>query len=197
MTSVSVLDERLLVRFQMRGGRGKSSEPVDCFVVVHFAGHVSYSVSGFLEKCKDRLPPDAEAMVKTSSNPLVKELFAETASAELTPRRGGRVPTLGGQFKESLGQLYETLMATEPHFIKCVKPNNVKKCVFDSDFTLYQLTYLGLLEVIRIRKSGYPVRMVDKEFYGRYKLLMPDKDPKTITQIHTQSPAQLDFQRCC
>ena len=32
---------------------------------------------------------------------------------------------------------------------------------------------------------------------GRYKLLMPDKDPKTITQIHTQSPAQLDFQRCC
>jgi myosin heavy subunit len=168
-------------RPKMKGGRGKSSEPRDCFVVKHFAGLVSYSVSGFLEKCKDRLPPDAEAMVKASSNPLVEELFREDVSAVVTPRRGGRVPTLGGQFKESLGQLYETLMATEPHFIKCVKPNNVKKCVFDSDFTLYQLTYLGLLEVIRIRKSGYPVRMLDKEFKGRYKLLMPGTDARAIT----------------
>lgn len=82
----------------------------------------------------------------------------------------------GGQFKESLGQLYNTLMATQPHFIKCVKPNSVKQCHFDSNFTLYQLTYLGLLEVIRIRKSGYPVRMLDKEFKGKYKLLMPEVD---------------------
>lgn len=168
-------------RPKMTGGRSKSKEPVNCFVVIHFAGAVSYSVSGFLEKCKDRLPPDAEAMVQASSNTLVERLFREDSSAVETPRRGGRVPTLGGQFKESLGHLYDTLMATEPHFIKCVKPNNVKRCEFDSSFTLYQLTYLGLLEVIRIRKSGYPVRMLDKEFKGRYKLLMPGTDVGTLT----------------
>lgn len=55
------------------------------------------------------------------------------------------------------------LNSTQPHFIKCVKPNNVKRNVFDSNFTLYQLSYLGLLEVIRIRKSGYPVRMLGKD----------------------------------
>ena len=58
--------------------------------------------------------------------------------------------------------------------IKCVKPNSIKKNVFDSNFTLYQLTYLGLLEVIRIRKSGYPVRTPDAEFVARYRLLEVD-----------------------
>ena len=168
-------------RPKMHGGRGKKhdDEPRDCFVVVHFAGDVSYSVAGFLEKCKDRLPPDAEALVKASTNPLVQQLFSE--SAAMTPRRGGRVATLGGQFKESLGALYDTLMSTQPHFIKCVKPNSVKQCKFDSKFTLYQLTYLGLLEVIRIRKSGYPVRMPHAEFAGRYRLLMEGVDPSRVT----------------
>lgn len=78
------------------GGRGKDKErlPTNCFVVVHFAGEVSYSVTSFLEKCKDRLPPDAEAMVKASEKPLVQKLFAEEPTEQLTPRRGGRVPTL-------------------------------------------------------------------------------------------------------
>lgn len=39
-----------------------------------------------------------------------------------------------------------------------------------------QLTYLGLLEVIRIRKSGYPVRVPDSEFVARYRLLENNPD---------------------
>ena len=49
---------------------------------------------------------------------------------------GGRPATLGGKFKQSMQDLYDMLTATSPHFIKCVKPNNVKKKLFDSNFTL-------------------------------------------------------------
>ena len=102
---------------KLTGGKGRKG-PVDCFVVRHFAGPVDYSVCGFLEKCKDRLPPDAEALVKASKNTFVAALFEEDPAAASTPRRGGRVPTLGGQFKDSLHELYETLMATDPHFVR-------------------------------------------------------------------------------
>ena len=48
----------------------------------------------------------------------MSELFADASASASTPRRGGRVPTLGGQFKDSLHELYETLMATDPHFVR-------------------------------------------------------------------------------
>eukprot|EP01051_Picozoa_sp_SAG22_P006552 SAG22_NODE_433_length_10557_cov_6.586728_3_plen_159_part_00 len=54
--------------------------------------------------------------------------------------------------------------------------SGLQRCVFDSNFTLYQLSYLGLLEVIRIRKSGYPVRMLDDEFVKKYRVLEQDPD---------------------
>ena len=65
---------------------------------------------------------------------------------------------------------------------RCVKPNNVKQPgVFDSVFSLRQLQYRGLLEVIRIRRAGYPVRMTPTQFYGRYAVIDGKaKDPKGL-----------------
>jgi hypothetical protein len=161
----------------LRGGRAGSKapslSPQEAFIVKHYAGPVPYKVDGFLEKCKDRLPPDSEELLKSSKHVLVAGFFKDALGMD-TPRGGGRPATLGGKFKDSMQDLYDMLCATSPHFIKCVKPNSVKKNIFDSNFTLYQLTYLGLLEVIRIRKSGYPVRMPDAEFLARYRLLEAD-----------------------
>jgi myosin-7 len=161
----------------VKGGRGAQAGPGpnEAFIIKHYAGPVPYKVDGFLEKCKDRLPPDCEELLKMSKNTLVSAFFQdETGMA--TPKGGGRPQTLGGKFVGQMQDLYDMLNATEPHFIKCVKPNNVKRSVFDSNFTLYQLTYLGLLEVIRIRKSGYPVRFTDADFVKKYRVLETDPD---------------------
>ena len=89
-------------------------------------------------------------------------------------KSAGQTISQGGQFKRSLGELYCTLSATTPHFVKCIKPNNTKRSEFESKFSLFQLQYLGLLEVIRIRKSGYPVRMPVQRFMGRFLLRPTD-----------------------
>lgn len=43
--------------------------------------------------------------------------------------------------------------------------------MFDSKYCLQQVEYLGLLEVVRIRRQGYPVRRTPENFVRRYAIL--------------------------
>ncbi|KAJ1427614.1 P-loop containing nucleoside triphosphate hydrolase [Sesbania bispinosa] len=55
------------------------------------------------------------------------------------------------QFKQQLQSLLETLNATEPHYIRCVKPNNLlKPGIFENNNILQQLRCGGVMEAIRI-----------------------------------------------
>lgn len=63
----------------------------------------------------------------------------------------------------------DILEASEPHFIKCIKPNSLKAHdKFESPLVLEQLRYSGVLEAIKIRKSGFPIRKTHSEFWGDY-----------------------------
>lgn len=47
------------------------------------------------------------------------------------------------------------LKASEPHFIRCVKPNHEKTAdLFHDDLVTKQLRYTGMLETTRIRREG-------------------------------------------
>src|SRR3546814_20859853 len=80
--------------------------------------------------------------------------------------------TVSAQFRQQLSDLITTLRSTEPHYIKCMKPNNVKNAgSFSSLLILQQLRYSGVLEVVRIRREAYPTRMLFREFYRNFKIL--------------------------
>ena len=137
------------------------------FVVNHYAGGVGYDVSCFLEKNRDQLQPDIQSFMAESGDKFIQGLFPAAVQ-----KKRGRQPTLGGQFRKSLQELYEKLVSTAPHFIKCLKTNEVKKPgIFDGQFCIRQITYLGLIEVVNIRRQGYPIRRTPEVFFARYSVL--------------------------
>eukprot|EP01088_Endostelium_zonatum_P014079 TRINITY_DN294_c0_g2_i1.p1 TRINITY_DN294_c0_g2~~TRINITY_DN294_c0_g2_i1.p1 ORF type:complete len:1666 (-),score=459.95 TRINITY_DN294_c0_g2_i1:2-4921(-) len=138
------------------------------FVVKHYAGEVSYDVKGFLEKNKDIVQPDLLAFLKTSSMPLLVQLF-ENVQTDMA-----KSITVGTNFKNQLLSLMKILSTTYPHYVRCIKPNAQKVPEnFDNEMILAQLRYAGMLETIKIRQKGYPIRYPMKEFYGRYKCIAP------------------------
>ena len=67
-----------------------------------------------------------------------------------------------------------TLNATHPHYVRCIKPNSLKiPSTFDADMVLAQLRYAGMLETIRIRRLGYPIRYPFNDFFRRYNVINP------------------------
>ncbi|XP_054113306.1 unconventional myosin-VIIb isoform X2 [Callithrix jacchus] len=160
------------------------------FGIAHFAGEVYYQAEGFLEKNRDVLSTDILTLVYSSKNKFLREIFnlelAETKlghtirqakagnhlfkSADSTKRPS----TLAGQFKQSLDQLMKILTNCQPYFIRCIKPNEYKKpLLFDRELCLRQLRYSGMMETVRIRKSGFPIRYTFQEFSQRFGVLLP------------------------
>uniref|UniRef100_A0A3B3TY13 Myosin VA n=1 Tax=Poecilia latipinna TaxID=48699 RepID=A0A3B3TY13_9TELE len=85
--------------------------------------------------------------------------------------------TVGCQFRNSLQMLMETLNATTPHYVRCIKPNDFKLAFsFDPKRAVQQLRACGVLETIRISAAGFPSRWTYQEFFSRYRVLMKQKD---------------------
>ncbi|XP_076076282.1 unconventional myosin-Vb-like [Mytilus galloprovincialis] len=73
--------------------------------------------------------------------------------------------------------LMTTLNATTPHYIRCIKPNDLKEAFqFDPKRGVEQLRACGVLETIRISAAGYPSRWTYSEFFQRYRVLARSKD---------------------
>uniref|UniRef100_A0AAY5EX16 Myosin IXb n=1 Tax=Electrophorus electricus TaxID=8005 RepID=A0AAY5EX16_ELEEL len=84
-------------------------------------------------------------------------------------------PSISAQFQTSLVRLLDTLRKAEPFFIRCIRSNaeKVKEMQFDEDLVLRQLRYTGMLETVRIKRSGYGVKYTFKEFTEEYRVLLP------------------------
>ncbi|XP_022348172.1 unconventional myosin-VIIa [Enhydra lutris kenyoni] len=146
------------------------------FGINHFAGIVYYESQGFLEKNRDTLHGDIIQLVHSSRNKFIKQIFqADVAMGAETRKRS---PTLSSQFKRSLELLMRTLGACQPFFVRCIKPNEFKKpMLFDRLLCVRQLRYSGMMETIRIRRAGYPIRYSFVEFVERYRVLLPGVKP--------------------
>jgi len=165
--------------------RFKASKPQAAngeFVVVHYAGEVCYSTDGFLEKNQDALRQEALDLMQQSGNLFVKALFIEAAakakatswkSTKGNERRSAlSLTSVSAQFKTQLGSLVETIGTTAPHYIRCLKPNDVAKAKqIRLGRVVQQLQCGGVLEAVRVARAGFPVRMPHQIFIKRYGLL--------------------------
>lgn len=152
------------------------------FCVRHFAGLVAYSAeTSFMEKNKDEIPVTAHNLFENAPSQLIKDTYAiqqrenlGRAAAETKTGKQPKSKTVGQQFKEQLNSLIENVQKTDPHYIRCIKPNDAAKpLLMTRKRTTEQLRYGGVLEAVRVARAGYPVRMRHAEFYQRYRMLLP------------------------
>ena len=160
------------------GGAGTTFTPDEAFVIKHFAGDVTYSVEGFLDKNMDPLNEDVEKMLFNSHNFLLHDLFPyEEADPNARGRgRAKKKQSVGGRFLKQLGELADTLGNTSSHFIRCIKPNNQQVPLqWDGNKIVDQLRCSGMMEALKLMHEGYPTRCPFDDLYGRYKDLMPEE----------------------
>ncbi|NXK74791.1 MYO1A protein, partial [Amazona guildingii] len=146
-----------------------TSLPPQCFRIHHYAGKVTYNVTGFIEKNNDLLFRDLSQAMWAARHPLLRSLFPEgdpqKASLKLPP-------TAGSQFKASVAMLMKNLYSKNPNYIRCIKPNETKAAMlFTPELVLAQVRYLGLMENVRVRRAGYAFRQLYGSFLERYKML--------------------------
>ncbi|MBN3287811.1 MYO10 protein, partial [Polyodon spathula] len=175
------------------------------FGVKHYAGEVLYDVRGILEKNRDTFREDVLNLLQESRLDFVYDLFEHVScwNNQDTLKCGfkHRKPTVSSQFKNSLHSLMATLSTSNPFFVRCIKPNTQKMPdQFDQSVVLNQLRYSGMLETVRIRRAGFPVRRNFLDFYTRYKVLMKnmtvpeDVKEKCRSLLHTYDSTSAEWQ---
>ncbi|XP_028991848.1 unconventional myosin-XVI isoform X3 [Betta splendens] len=200
------------------------------FTVSHYAGQVSYDLTGALTRNRDVFPQNLLFTMKSTESVLLQQLFQSklTQTGSLVPAAQGRaglrgpkaalllhrmpsavvsdspVPqkarryhdlpkilkkkgsssilqwlercgpvTVGVQLRNSMSEVISKLQACTPHFVECVRPNaGAQPDAFDSFHVSTQLQYIGVLEMVRVVRYGYPVRLSFPGFLSRYKDLV-------------------------
>uniref|UniRef100_A0A3Q1GZK9 Myosin-4-like n=1 Tax=Acanthochromis polyacanthus TaxID=80966 RepID=A0A3Q1GZK9_9TELE len=128
------------------------------FSLVHYAGTVDYSITGWLDKNKDPLNDTVVQLYQKASLKLLAFLYSNYSSSE--------------GITENLGKLMTNLRSTHPHFVRCLIPNETKTPgIMEHHLVIHQLRCNGVLEGIRICRKGFPSRILYGDFKQRYKVL--------------------------
>lgn len=149
---------------------------MDLFVFVQ----VRYTADEFVEKNMETLSNELRDLGESSTVEIAKAVYScvsnvqDSTSAAVAARRSAiRGVSVGCQFKSSLQSLVNDLEETQPHYIRCIKPNLMKTAnYFSAGEVLKQLRYSGMMEAIRIRREGYALREDHLSFYNRFSVLL-------------------------
>uniref|UniRef100_A0A8C3LBZ6 Myosin IXB n=1 Tax=Chrysolophus pictus TaxID=9089 RepID=A0A8C3LBZ6_CHRPC len=125
-------------------------------------------------------------------------LHDRTTKSLLHLHKKKKPPSISAQFQTSLNKLLETLGKAEPFFIRCIRSNAEKKeMLFDENLVLQQLRYTGMLETVRIRRSGYSAKYTFQEFIDQFQVLLPKNAKASKEDIFAYlSKLKLDKNNC-
>lgn len=190
--------EKLHSLWDKKSTKYKPSRLRHGFVLTHYAAAVEYSTEGWLEKNKDPLNDNITRLLAASTDKHIANLFADCADnddeggAVRSRVKKGLFRTVAQRHKEQLSSLMAQLHSTHPHFVRCILPNHKKRPKqFNSLLVLDQLRCNGVLEGIRIARTGFPNRLLFAEFRARYEVLCKDM-PKGYLEGQTAATIMLE-----
>ncbi|KAI6782526.1 Myosin type-2 heavy chain-like protein [Emericellopsis cladophorae] len=170
--------EKLNSLWEKKSSKYRPSRLGQGFILTHYAADVEYSTDSWLEKNKDPLNDNITRLLAASSDKHVAALFADCAEADddtsgtRSRVKKGLFRTVAQRHKEQLHSLMTQLHSTHPHFVRCILPNHKKRPKqFNNVLVLDQLRCNGVLEGIRIARTGFPNRLPFAEFRSRYEVL--------------------------
>ncbi|XP_043863729.1 myosin-I heavy chain isoform X3 [Drosophila mojavensis] len=155
------------------------------FGIRHYAGKVIYSVEGFVDKNRDMQQDVLFDYMSRSEHTFLCDLAKsqDQSCSNLIPnvstnQRGTSKSksTVSDQFRQQLQSLIDVLQNTKLWYIRCIKPNSLKQAnIYNESLVLDQLRYLGILDIIRIRREGFPIHLTFSEFISKYKCVIRNK----------------------
>lgn len=169
--------EKLNGLWEKKSKNYKSSLLKQGFIVRHYAADVEYSTEHWLEKNKDPLNENVTLLLSNSIHSHIAVLFSDSNESMPTTNPKHRIKrglfrTVAQRHKDQLGNLMAQLDSTHPHFVRCIIPNHEKQPKkFNAPLVLDQLRCNGVLEGIRIARTGFPNRIQFAEFRHRYEII--------------------------
>ncbi len=170
--------EKMHSLWERKSSKYRPSRLAQGFILTHYAAEVEYSTAGWLEKNKDPMNDNVTRLLASSRDKHTAMLFAdcadpdEEAGATRSRVKKGLFRTVAQRHKEQLSSLMAQLHSTHPHFVRCILPNHKKRPKqFSPPLVLDQLRCNGVLEGIRIARTGFPNRLPFSEFRQRYEVL--------------------------
>ena len=190
--------EKLHSLWDTKSTKYRASRLRQGFILTHYAAEVEYSTDGWLEKNKDPLNDNITRLLASSQDNHIATLFSDCGNADEVDHPRSRVKkglfrTVAQRHKEQLSSLMNQLHSTHPHFVRCIIPNHKKRPkMLNAPLVLDQLRCNGVLEGIRIARTGFPNRLSFNEFRQRYEVLCRDM-PKSY--MDGQSAARIMLQK--
>jgi myosin-15 len=151
--------------------RGSTTE----FDLRHFAGVVRYDVVGWLDKNRDALLPHVELLMLQARNAFLRDLFLPHVmeKASDTVRQRTRL-SLASAFRAQLLALLSSIARCGVWHVRCVSANGTRDArLFDAAHVTRQLRQTGVLETVRVRRTGFALRRTFAAACRRYVALLP------------------------
>lgn len=166
--------------------------PLD-FGIHHYAGKVVYHANGFLQINQDSISADLLQIATKSTNEIISEHLQNESMSKTVdgggpevragPKRGKSniaSDTLWNKFKTQLNSLMKNLNETQSRYIRCIKPNPIKKPnLMYHMTTVEQLRCAGVVAAVTISRSAFPNRLDHRACVERFKMLTKKQKSKT------------------
>jgi myosin V len=170
------------------------------FGVHHYAGKVMYDAEGFVASNQDTLPTDLEEIGEKCTNAIASMKLDDSEPETSTPGKRAPpkrqksnlvAPTIWVKYKVQLSSLMSNLRKTNSRYIRCIKPNTLKKPVLmEHNSTIEQLRCAGVVAAVTLARSAFPNRLDNPSVRFRYISQWENKSKYPSSKTSSMTPEE-------